>query len=85
MPCKRLDTASGSGNDDQRAGNFVTHSSEGCGTAVNDIAGGQYIYDDSTINGVVPGTLSELYFNFGALESLVASSSSAELRDSAFQ
>lgn len=28
---------------------------------------GQYIYDDSSINGVVPGTLSELYFNFGAL------------------
>jgi len=28
---------------------------------------GQYIYEDSSINGVVPGTLSELYFNFGAL------------------
>jgi hypothetical protein len=28
---------------------------------------GQYIYDDSSINGVVPGTLSELYFNFGLL------------------
>jgi hypothetical protein len=28
---------------------------------------GQYIYENSSINGVVPGTLSELYFNFGAL------------------
>ena len=28
---------------------------------------GQYIYDDPSINGVVPGTLAELYFNFGAL------------------
>jgi len=26
---------------------------------------GQYIYNDPTINGVVPGTLAELYFNFG--------------------
>jgi hypothetical protein len=28
---------------------------------------GQYIYGDPSINGVVPGTLAELYFNFGAL------------------
>lgn len=28
---------------------------------------GQYIYDDPSINGVVPGTLAELYFNFGVL------------------
>jgi len=28
---------------------------------------GQYIYEDPSINGVVPGTLSELYFNFGVL------------------
>ncbi len=28
---------------------------------------GQYIYQDPSINGVVPGTLAELYFNFGAL------------------
>jgi hypothetical protein len=28
---------------------------------------GQYIYEDPAINGVVPGTLAELYFNFGAL------------------
>jgi oligosaccharide repeat unit polymerase len=27
---------------------------------------GQYIYNDPSINGVVPGTLAELYFNFGA-------------------
>lgn len=26
---------------------------------------GQYLYDDSTRTGVVPGTLAELYFNFG--------------------
>ena len=28
---------------------------------------GQYIYQDPSINGVVPGTLAELYFNFGTL------------------
>lgn len=28
---------------------------------------GEYIYDDPSINGVVPGTLAELYFNFGVL------------------
>ncbi len=28
---------------------------------------GQYIYEDPTVNGVVPGTLAELYFNFGVL------------------
>ena len=28
---------------------------------------GQYIYDDPSINGVVPGTLAELYFNLGVL------------------
>ncbi|MGO9794576.1 MAG: O-antigen polymerase [Terracidiphilus sp.] len=28
---------------------------------------GQYIYEDPSINGVVPGTLAELYFNFGAI------------------
>jgi hypothetical protein len=28
---------------------------------------GQYIYQDPSINGVVPGTLAEFYFNFGAL------------------
>ncbi len=28
---------------------------------------GQYIYQDPSINGVVPGTLAELYFNFGVL------------------
>ena len=28
---------------------------------------GQYIYDDPSINGVVPGTLAELYFNFGVI------------------
>lgn len=28
---------------------------------------GEYIYEDPSINGVVPGTLSELYFNFGVL------------------
>ena len=28
---------------------------------------GQYIYEDPTINGVVPGTLAELYLNFGVL------------------
>jgi hypothetical protein len=28
---------------------------------------GQYIYNDSSINFVVPGTLAELYFNFGVL------------------
>jgi oligosaccharide repeat unit polymerase len=28
---------------------------------------GQYIYGDPTINGVVPGTLAELYYNFGVL------------------
>jgi hypothetical protein len=28
---------------------------------------GLYIYDDSSINGVVPGTLAELYFNFGVV------------------
>lgn len=28
---------------------------------------GQYIYGDPTVNGAVPGTLAELYFNFGAL------------------
>jgi hypothetical protein len=28
---------------------------------------GQYIFEDPTVNGVVPGTLAELYFNFGAL------------------
>jgi hypothetical protein len=28
---------------------------------------GQYIYEDPAVNGVVPGTLAELYFNFGAL------------------
>jgi hypothetical protein len=27
---------------------------------------GQFIYGDPSINGVVPGTLAELYFNFGA-------------------
>jgi len=28
---------------------------------------GQYIYEDPSINGVVPGTLAELYFNFGVI------------------
>jgi hypothetical protein len=28
---------------------------------------GQYLYNDSTRTGVVPGTLAELYFNFGIL------------------
>jgi hypothetical protein len=28
---------------------------------------GQYIYQDPSINGVVPGTLAEFYFNFGTL------------------
>jgi len=28
---------------------------------------GQFIYEDPSINGVVPGTLAELYFNFGVL------------------
>lgn len=28
---------------------------------------GQYIYQDQSINGVVPGTLAEFYFNFGTL------------------
>jgi hypothetical protein len=28
---------------------------------------GQYIYGDPTITGIVPGTLAELYYNFGAL------------------
>lgn len=28
---------------------------------------GQYIYGDPSINGVVPGTLAELYYNFGVL------------------
>jgi hypothetical protein len=28
---------------------------------------GQYIYQDPSINGVVPGTLAEFYFNFGAI------------------
>jgi hypothetical protein len=28
---------------------------------------GQYLYNDSTITGVVPGTLAELYYNFGVL------------------
>lgn len=28
---------------------------------------GQYIYEDPSINGVVPGTVAELYFNFGVL------------------
>jgi hypothetical protein len=28
---------------------------------------GQYIYGDATINGAVPGTIAELYFNFGIL------------------
>jgi hypothetical protein len=28
---------------------------------------GEYIYEDPSINGVVPGTLAELYFNFGLL------------------
>jgi len=32
---------------------------------------GQYIYQDPSINGVVPGTLAEFYFNFGTLGVLV--------------
>ena len=34
--------------------------------AITSIAG-EYIFSDPTINGVVPGTVAELYFNFGVL------------------